>query len=327
MWRYAFVGISAFLAMLPISTPRGQTAELPTVEIGLPQDGLVGLGGQYIIEKGLDRTHGFILKPRWVAVGENQRLLATKAISVASMTPEAALRANLAGVPVRFFQPYQTAHMFVLVRTGSPYKSVEDLKGKPVAVTSEITTTYNLFDFIMRKRGFNIEKDLQLKKLGGFGIIAVLEKGEVEAAIIWEAHVARLLTGGRYRTLMGFREELAKLLKTQVLPVIWLAGLESWVRANPEAVVKLRLVWTEAYRGVQKDEAYFRKYAKQFFNLEKPEEITLGWERTKVFLLPEDFTWPNLPTLRANKNFFREAIELGMFPKEADRFIDDMFIQ
>jgi hypothetical protein len=97
--------------------------------------------------------------------------------------------------------------------------------------------------------------------------------------------------------------------------------------ANPEAVVKLRLVWTEAYRGVQKDEAYFRKYAKQFFNLEAPEEITLGWERTKVFLLPEDFTWPNLPTLRANKNFFREAIELGMFPKEADRFIDDMFIQ
>ena len=91
-------------------------------------------------------------------------------------------------------------------------------------------------------------------------------------------------------------------------------------------VSRLRAAWTEAYRGVQQDEAHFRKYAKQFFGLEKAEDLSLSWQRTKIFLLPADFTWPDAPTLKAQKSFLREGVELGMFPKEADKFIDPMFV-
>jgi len=302
-----------------------QAAELPTVEVGLPQDGLFGLGGQYILDQGLDRKNGFIMKPRWAGVPEIQRLLGIKAISVGLMTPEAGLRANLRDVPIRFVQPYQTSHMFALVRKDAPYKSVDDLKGKAIALTSEVTTLYNLFDFIMRKRGVNIEKDFQLKKLGAPAIIAVLEKGEVEAGLIWESHVSRLLSTGRYRTIMGLRDELSRLLNVKVMPVIWLAGLEPWVKENGPMVSKLRAAWTEAYRGVQQDEAHFRKYAKQFFGLEKTEDLSLAWQRTKVFLLPADFTWPDAATLKGQKSWLREGVELGMFPKEATGVIDAMY--
>ncbi len=46
-----------FCGAMGISLPGIQTraAELPTIEVGLPEDGLFGLGGQYIIDKGLDR--------------------------------------------------------------------------------------------------------------------------------------------------------------------------------------------------------------------------------------------------------------------------------
>ncbi len=315
----------AALVIIPVSSLRVAAAELPTVEVGLPQDGLFGLGGQYILDKGLDRKSGFVMKPRWAGVPEIQRLLGIKAISVGLMTPEAGLRANLRDVPIRFLQPYQTSHMFVLVRKDSTYKSVDDLKGKAVALTSEVTTLYNLFDFIMRKRGANIEKDLQLKKLAAPAIIAVLEKGEVEAGLIWESHVSRLLSTGRYRTLMGLRDELSRLLNVKVMPVIWLAGLEPWVKENGPMVSRLRAAWTEAYRGVQQDEAHFRKYAKQFFGLEKTEDLAFAWQRTKVFLLPGDFTWPDQPTLKAQKSFLREGVDLGMFPKEAAGVIDAMY--
>jgi len=301
-------------------------AELPAVEVGLPQDGLFGLGGQYILDKGLDKKNGFVMKPRWAGVPEIQRLLGIKAISVGLMTPEAGLRANLRDIPIRFIQPYQTSHMYVLVRKDAPYNSVEELKGKPVALTSEVTTLYNLFDFMMRKRGLNIEKDFQLKKLGAPVIIAVLEKGEVEAALLWEAHVSRLLATGKYRTLLGFRDELSRLLNTKVLPVIWLAGLEPWVKENPALVAGLRAAWTEAYRGVQQDEAHFRKYAKPFFGLEKPEELAAAWPRTKVFLLPADFTWPDAATLKAQKTWLREGVEMGMFEKQASGLIDAMYV-
>ena len=315
----------AFLAQILVFRPSARAAELPTVEVGLPQDGLFGLGGQYILDKGLDRKNGFIMKPRWAGVPEIQRLLGIKAISVGLMTPEAGLRANLRDVPIRFLQPYQMSHMYVLVRKDAPYKSVEDLKGKAVALTSEVTTLYNLFDFMMRKRGVNIEKDFQLKKLGAPAIIAVLEKGEVEAGLIWEAHVSRLVTTGKYRTLLGFRDELSRLLNVKVMPVIWLAGLEPWVKENGPMVSRLRSAWTEAYRGVQQDEAHFRKYAKPFFGLEKAEDLALAWQRTKIFLLPADFIWPDQPTLKAQKSFLREGVELGMFPKEAAGVIDAMY--
>lgn len=320
--------IKFFLAVVAmwmiVATVRA--AELPTIEIGLPDDGLFGLGGQYILDKGLDKKNGFVMKPRWAGVPEIQRLLGIQAISVGLMTPEAGLRANVAGVPIRLLQPYQTSHMFVLVRKDSPYNSVEDLKGKPVALTSEVTTIYNLFDFTMKKRGWNIEKDFQLKKMGAPpAIIAVLEKGDVEAGLLWEAHVSRLLTSGKYKTIMGFRDEMSRLLNVKVMPVIWLAGLEPWVKENGALVPKLRAAWTEAYRGLQNDEAHFKKYAKQFFGLEKPEELSAAWPRTKIFLLPADFTWPEAATLKAQKSWLREGVEMGMFPKEAADLIDGMY--
>jgi ABC-type nitrate/sulfonate/bicarbonate transport system substrate-binding protein len=301
-------------------------AELPTVEVGLPQDGLFGLGGQYILDKGLDRKHGFAMKPRWAGVPEIQRLLAIKAIHVGLMTPEAGLRARVAGTPITLIQPYQVPHMHVLVHKNSPYKQVSELKGKSIALTPELTGLYNLFDFMMRKSGYNIEKDFQLKKLGAPGIIAVLERGDVEAGIIWEAHVSRLLTSGKYRVILIYRDELAKHLHTKVLPAIWLGGLDAWVETNKDMVSKLRASWTDAYRGVQHDEAHFRKYAKQFFGLEKPEELNLAWDRTRIFLLPADFTWPDAASLKAIKSYLREGVQMGMFPKEGTAFIDGMFV-
>jgi ABC-type nitrate/sulfonate/bicarbonate transport system substrate-binding protein len=311
--------------IISISSIRIQAAELPTIEVGLPEDGLFGLGGQYIVDKGLDRKNGFVMKPRWAGVPEIQRLLGIQALSVGLMTPEAALRANVSGVPIRLIQPYQTPHMHVLVRKDSPYQSVEDLKGKPIALTPEVTTLYNLFDFIMRKRRVNIEKDYQLKKLGGPAIIAVLEKGDVEAGILWEAHVSRLVNSGKYRVIMTFRDELLKLLNSKIIPVVWLSALEPWVKSNADSVSKLRAAWTEAYRGVQQDEAHFRKYAKQFFGLEKPEDLPTAWQRTKVFLLPADFKWPEPTTLKAGKTFLQEGVEMGMFAREAAGHIDALF--
>ena len=318
----------AIVAAIPLAIPVKEisAAELPTIEVGLPDDGLFGLGGQYILDKGLDKKNGFVMKPRWAGVPEIQRLLGIKAISLGLMTPEAGLRANVNNVPIRFIQPYQASHMYVLVRKDAPYNSVEELKGKPVAVTSEVTTLYNLFDFMMRKRGLNIEKDFQLKKLGAPVIVAVLEKGEVEAGLLWEAHVSRLVTGGKYKTILGFRDELSRLLNVKVIPVIWLAGLEPWVKENGALVPKLRAAWTEAYKGLQNDEAHFQKYAKQFFGLEKPEEVAAAWPRTKIFLLPADYTWPDAATLKAQKTWLREGVEMGMFVKEAAGLIDGMYV-
>lgn len=315
--------IALFTAM---SAPGIRSAELPTVEVALPSDGVFGLGGQYLLDHKLDRKHGFVIKPRWSGVAEVERLVAMGTVPVGLSTVESALRANLRGIPIRLIQPYMTPHNAVLVRKGSPYKTLMDLKGKPVAVPPEVTSAYNNLDYIMKKQGVDIEKFYQLKKLGAAGISAVLERGEVEAGFSWEAHVSKLLVTGRYRVLTQTRDDLNRLLGTQVKMFAWLGALDTWTAKNPELIQKLRAAWQDMIKGVQEDEAHFRKHAKNFFGLESAEELKVSWPRTRQFLLPPDFRWPDKKNLEIEKRYLREATELGIFDKKALGLIDALFV-
>src|SRR3970040_658000 len=137
------LALASTALLLVWAAPKSWSAELPTVEIGLPSDGVFGLGGQYLIDKGLDRKHGFVVKPRWSGVAEVERLVAMGTIPVGLSTSESTLRANLRGIPLRLIQPYMTPHNAVLVRKDAPYKNLMDLKGKPVAVPAEVTSSSN----------------------------------------------------------------------------------------------------------------------------------------------------------------------------------------
>ena len=331
MNRFCLAQLTLIVALglglaLPFSSRIAAAAELPTVEVGLPEDGGFGLGGQYILDKKLDQKNGFVMKPRWAGVAEIQRLMGIGAVSLGLSVSEVSLRANLKGTPIRLLQPYQLPHIFLLVPKESPYKNVMDLKGKKLALTSETTSLYNMFDYMMKKRGVNIESDFSLRKLGAGVIIAVLEKGAVDGALIWEAHVSRLLVGGRSRPIMGFREEMQKLLEGETVFLSYIGAVEPWIKAHPDLVPKLRAAWAEASRGVQDDEAHFRKHAKRLFNLEKPEEVSLGWSRTRTILAPKDLKWPNPAAVGAQKKYLLEATELGIFPPEAKKHIDALFV-
>ncbi len=325
IWLFVAITVLALLTFQAGKEPGA--AELPTVEVGLPEDGVFGLGGQYIIDKGLDRKHGFIMKPRWAGVADVQRLMGIGAVPVGLAVSEVSLRANLGGTPIRLIQPYQIPHSFVVVPSEAPYKNASDLKGKPLALTSETTSLYNMFDYIMKKRGVNIESDFRLKKFGAApGIIAVLEKGEVDGVVLWEAHVSGLLASGRYRTIMSLREEIEKLFNGKTVFLSYVGAIDTWVKQYPDMVGKMRATWTDSCRGVQEDEAHFRKYAKRFFGLEGADVLSLAWKRTRTILAPADLKWPEPAILQAQKSYLREATELGIFPKEALGFIDQLFV-
>jgi ABC-type nitrate/sulfonate/bicarbonate transport system substrate-binding protein len=326
--KFSLIGFGVALSAIVLLRPTLQVwaAELPTIEIGLPEDGVFGLGGQYLVDKGLDRKHGFVMKPRWAGVADVERLLAIGAISVGLATSESALRAHLNNIPIRLITPYMTPHNSVLVRKEAAYKTLIDLKGKAFAVPPEVTSAYNNFDYIMKKQSIDIEKFYQLKKLGAAGISTVLERGEVEAGYTWEAHTSKLLTTGKYRVLVLPRDEMNRLLNTKVKMLGWIGALDAWVGKNQPLIPKLRAAWQEMIRGVQEDETHFRKHAKRFFGLEKPEELELGWTRTRQFLLPPDFQWPDKANLDVEKRYLKEGVELGIFPKEGIGVIDALFV-
>jgi hypothetical protein len=65
-WQCLMVLQSLFLlawVSVDLFVSKASSAELPTIEVGLPKGGMFGLGGAYVIDKGLDRKNGFIIKP------------------------------------------------------------------------------------------------------------------------------------------------------------------------------------------------------------------------------------------------------------------------
>jgi len=289
-------------------------AQTPQVVIGVPSDGVFGLVGKYILEKGIDRKHGIEMQPKWAPVPEIERLLIIGAIQAGLAVKESAVRANVGGTPLRLIVPVMRPHQFVLVPVRSPYQSVEELRGKRIALTSEVTALYNMFDFIMRERGYRIERDFQLIKAGGPAIMVHLEKRDVEAAIIWEPFVSRLLASGKYRVIMGLAEELDKLTGSTER-MAWLGAQEGWLEKNRDVAARLRAVWLEAADRARTDEAFFRKMAKEFFGLEKPEELTLGWQRAPQSLYPKP--WPDKAAIQAEIKRLERARALGILPADA----------
>lgn len=310
----------------PTAAPKPAATQAPTtVKVGVPNDGVFGLIGSYILEKGIDRKYGIIMEPVWAPVAEVQRLLGLGELKVGLSTKDGAMNLNIQKVPLRLVLPALAAHQFLVVAKDSPYQKAEDLKGKKIATTGETTGMYMMFDYIMRVKGLDAEKDFQLIKQGSPApIIALLDRGEIQGALLWEGHVSRLLATGKYRVLMGFTEELGKLFPGYVELMAYLSAHEDWLKANPEAAVRLKEAWLEGARGAREDQEFFRSKAKQFFGLEAPAEVDLAWERTRQFIGPVA-KWPDPALIKAQKDRMRDAVRLGSFPSEAGPFVDVIF--
>lgn len=313
--RLAVVG-ALVVTVAAWDAPAGAQTSPPvaTVTIGVPSDGVFGLLGKYIIENGIDRKHGIQLEPKWAPVPEIERLLIIGAIQTGLAVKESAVRANLGGTPLRLLVPVMRPHQFVVVPVGSPYQRIEELRGKKIALTSEVTAMYNMFDFIMRERGVRIERDFQLIKTSGPAIMVHLEKKDVDAGLIWEPFVSRLLASGKYRTIMGLAEEMDKLTNSTER-MAWVGAQEGWLEKNRETAARLRAVWMEAADRARTDEAFFRKVAKQFFGLEKPEELSLGWQRTPQSFYPKP--WPDKSAIQSEIKRLERTRELGILPANA----------
>jgi len=235
------------------------------------------------------------------------------------------LNLNIQNVPLRVIVPASTAHHFLLVPKDSPYQKVEDLKGQKIATTGETTGMYMIFNFMMKVKGLDAEKDFQLIKQGAPApMIALLERGEVQGALLWEAHVSRLLATGKYRAILGFSEELSKLIPGHVELLTWISAREDWLKDNRETAVRLRDAWLEGAKGAREDKAFFQSKAKQFFALEQPAEVDLAWERTRQFLGPVS-KWPDATLIKGQKERLSRAIQVGAFPAQAAPFLDVIF--
>jgi NitT/TauT family transport system substrate-binding protein len=186
-------------AALCVAALAQQAAAADTVKIALPVASLESMPIYVAQEKGFFKKHGVeadVITSR--GGGEAMKAyIAGEVQIVATGFPELGLMRSR-GVDVElFFAQTSRVPFGLVVRKDVGVKSVADLKGKVVAVTSPGSLTANLARYFVKQAGLDPDKDVSLVSVGGGGeLLGALKSKRADAAMLFEPFVTIALQNG-----------------------------------------------------------------------------------------------------------------------------------
>jgi NitT/TauT family transport system substrate-binding protein len=281
------------------------------VRIGDLAQSLNEIASRVIIDQGIDRKYGIAAEYRaYPTLDGLFTAIRGKDVDVgfAGWTAIAQFRSK--GFPVTMIFPVgRGVTVDVIVPTASPVRSIADLKGKKVgSFAGAAGTATVLFRVITSKfHGFDPAKTGDLQFAGPGLLPALLDKGEIEAAVMFDPIAAKLEGSGKYRSI-GNLADAYKVGTGDDFLWIGYATNDDFIRANPEALTNFTRAWLEALDYVKSHPEVFEAYGKKY-GLE-PAAITLLRERV---LADYTTTWNDayIATLRRFAEMANEVMGSG----------------
>jgi NitT/TauT family transport system substrate-binding protein len=131
--------------------------------------------------------------------GQGQLDFVAGDIDTTSFGPSGAAIAALQGYDIVIAGPSLLNHSRWIVRGGSKYKTVADLKGKTVATTLPSSDTYRAIKLALATIGLDFETDFQVVTGSPVANLALFERNGVDAYIAIEPTATELVGGGAYQ--------------------------------------------------------------------------------------------------------------------------------
>jgi ABC-type nitrate/sulfonate/bicarbonate transport system substrate-binding protein len=210
------------------------------------------------------------------------------------------------GVDVMLYFAQTSRVPFALLgRSGANIKSVKDLKGKTVAVTSPGSLTANLTRYFVKAAGMDPAKDINLVSVGGGGeILGALKSERADAAMLFEPFVSIAVKQGLANTVVDVAGELDAFSSAPLSTSK--AFLDK--RAKDANGLFAALVEAQQFIRSHHDEVY--EIAKKRFAKADPAILKAALEHMyKVFSPDGKFTKANV---KATQDI---SIQLGIMPK------------
>ncbi|HXK28786.1 MAG TPA: PhnD/SsuA/transferrin family substrate-binding protein [Candidatus Binatia bacterium] len=318
---FAVVGMALVGTILSQPGVDAATA-LQTVAVATSATGQSGYLAELIEVKGIAREHGLKINNMMMDFTEAGNALRLGRAVAGMMQPSTALNLRKSGTDVRLFVAQVWSGNAFVVRKDAPYKSLADLKGKKIGNFSRVTGAYFFSAVIAKESGLDIEKDFKAVPSETGALLALLERGEVEAINMFEPHVARLVLSGKYRVLVDFDSELQRIFGTPPLKTGF-AVLKETAEKQPELVKAIRAAYIAGIKVVKsgQDKEFFESKAKEFFGLKTPEEVAAGMKRNR-----ENFADVWGPAFFEGQNkILQKGIALGLLPDGGN--LNDLWIK
>ena len=318
---FAVVGM-VLVATVPLQQGAKAATGPQTVALATSATGQSGYLAELIETKGIAREHGLKINNMMMDFTEAGNALRLGRAVAGMMQPSTALNLRKSGTDVRLFVAQVWSGNAFVVRKDAPYKSLADLKGKKIGNFSRVTGAYFFSAVIAKESGLDIEKDFKAVLVEPGALLALLERGEVEAINMFEPHVARMILSGKYRVLVDFDSELQRIFGTPPLKTGF-AVLKETAEKQPELVKAIRAAYIAGIKVVKsgQDKEFFGSKAKEFFGLNTPEEVAAGMKRNR-----ENFADVWGPAFFEGQNkILQKGIALGLLPDGGN--LNDLWIK
>jgi NitT/TauT family transport system substrate-binding protein len=193
----------------------------------------------------------------------------------------------------------------VIVPSASPIKTIAELKGKKVGTFAGAAGTATvLFRVIASKfHGFDPGKTGDLQFAGPGLLPALLDKGEIDAAVMFDPIAAKLEGSGKYRSIGNLADAYKAGTGDDFLWIGYSTN-DDFMRTEPEALKNFTRAWLEAVEYVKSHPEVFETYGKKY-GLE-PAAIALLRERV---IADYTTTW-NDATIASLRRFAELANEV-----------------
>ena len=292
------------------------------VAIATNAAGQTGYIAALIEDKGISKAHGLKINNMMMDFTEAANALKLGRAVASTMQPSTAVNLRKGGTDVRILAAQIWSGNAFLVRKDAPYKKLADLKGKKIGNFARTTGAYFFSAVIAKENGLDIEKDFQSIPVETGALMALLERGEVEAINLMEPHVTRMLLSGKYRVLVDFDSELQRIFGAQPLKT-GVAVLKETADKQPELIKAIRAAYIDGIKVIKmgQDKDFFQTHAKEHFGLSTPEEVAAGMKRNR-----ENFAdvWGERFFDSQNK-MLQQGMALGLLPNAGN--LNDLWIK
>ena len=294
-----------------VPPPAGAGQALTFISIATSAAGQSGYIAALIENKKLDAKYGIKITNMMMDFTEAANAVKLGRTLASSMQPSTAVNLVKSGTDIRLIAPQIWSGNSWVVKKDAPYKSFADLKGKKLGNFARVTGAYFFSAVIAKEQKLDIEKDFQNVPAETGALIALLERGEVEAINMFEPHTTRLVMSGKYRVLLDFDIELENIFGAPPLKSS-VGILKETVEKQPALVKAMRGAYADAIQIIKtgQDEDFFKSKAKELFNLSTPEEVAAGFKQNQANAADK---WGESFFQSQNK-ILQSGISLGLLP-------------
>lgn len=215
-------------------------SDKPAQEVLIGQSSWIGFAPLYIAEeKGFFKKHGADVKIQSIeSKADSKSALAAGRIQGVSTTADTHVVNAAAGIDIAQVLALDTSSGGDGIIAKKDFKSIEDLKGKKVALDTTGGADFFWFQYLLKEKGMTI-KDFDVQSMSAGDAGAAFVAGKVDAAITWQPWLSKASATDFGYTMLDSKASPGVIVDT-------FAMRKDFIKDHPEAVQAIIDGWYDA---------------------------------------------------------------------------------